>query len=112
MSDQEQQEVKPEAQHISLKIQGPGFPELVIKVKKTTKLSKMMSAYCDRAGKQPNEVRFMYDGNRLQGHQLVEDLELDEDETEVVIDVAQEAVRSASFPFLFLLLAPRPVEQN
>ncbi|GAA5968437.1 hypothetical protein JCM11641_007637 [Rhodosporidiobolus odoratus] len=92
MSDQEQQEVKPEAQHISLKIQGAGFPELVIKVKKTTKFSKMMSAYCERAGKALTEVRFMHDGEKLMGHQTVSELELDEDETEAIIDVAQEAV--------------------
>lgn len=30
------------------------------RVKRTTKLSKMMNAYCDRAGKSLNEVRFMY----------------------------------------------------
>ncbi|GAA6012829.1 hypothetical protein JCM10207_005377 [Rhodosporidiobolus poonsookiae] len=92
MSDTEQQEVKPENQHISLKIQGAGFPELVIKVKRTTKLSKMMNAYCDRAGKNMNEIRFMHDGNKLAAHQVVGDLELDDDENEAVIDVAQEAV--------------------
>ncbi|BGP19433.1 hypothetical protein JCM10213_000670 [Rhodosporidiobolus nylandii] len=89
---QEPTEVKPEAQHISLKIQGQGFPELVIKVKKTTKLSKMMSAYCERAGKQMTEVRFMHDGNRLAGHETVESLDLEDDEEEAIIDVAQEAV--------------------
>ncbi|GAA5929969.1 hypothetical protein JCM21900_004770 [Sporobolomyces salmonicolor] len=94
MSDreQEQPEVKPESSHVSLKIQGSGFPDLVIKVKKTTKLQKMMTAYCDRAGKSINEVRFMHDGAKLHAHQTVADLDLDEDEDEAVIDVAQEAV--------------------
>ncbi|GAA5886304.1 hypothetical protein JCM6882_001597 [Rhodosporidiobolus microsporus] len=94
MSDNENQEVKPEGpQHVSLKIKGPGFPELVIKVKKTTKLSKMMTAYCERAGKTQGEVRFMYDGSKLQGHMTVSDLDIDEDEgEEVQIDVTQEAV--------------------
>ncbi|GAA5868381.1 hypothetical protein JCM8547_002172 [Rhodosporidiobolus lusitaniae] len=91
-ADHEQQEVKPEAQHVSLKIQGHGFPELVIKVKRTTKLSKMMTAYCDRAGKQLTEVRFMHDGTKLSATQTVEDLELDDDEQEAIIDVASEAV--------------------
>lgn len=37
MSDHggEQPEVKPENQHVALKLQGPGFPELVIKVKRS-----------------------------------------------------------------------------
>ncbi|GJN93106.1 hypothetical protein Rhopal_006151-T1 [Rhodotorula paludigena] len=89
-------EVKAEGapQHISLKISGSGFPDLVIKVKRTTKLSKMMSAYCQRAGKQLNEVRFMYEGQRLNADQVVNDLDLDdiEEDEEVQIDVAQEAV--------------------
>ncbi|BGP57689.1 hypothetical protein JCM8202_005472 [Rhodotorula sphaerocarpa] len=100
MSDHggEQPEVKPENQHVALKLQGPGFPELVIKVKRTTKLSKMMNAYCDRAGKSLSEVRFMYEGTRLQPDQLVSDLDIEdlEADDEVVIDVAQEAVGGSS----------------
>ncbi|GAA5939133.1 SUMO family protein SMT3 [Sporobolomyces koalae] len=90
----EQPEVKPEGQqtHISLKIQGSGFPELVIKVKKTTRLEKMMNAYCQRAGKDMSEVRFMVDGVKLTKEQLVSDLDIDEDDEEITIDVAQEAV--------------------
>ncbi|POY75873.1 hypothetical protein BMF94_0955 [Rhodotorula taiwanensis] len=96
MSDNggEQQEVKPENQHVALKLQGQGFPELVIKVKRTTKLSKMMQAYCDRAGKSMGEIRFMHDGNKLVPEATVNDLDLDDvDEgEEVIIDVAQEAI--------------------
>ncbi|GAA5831988.1 hypothetical protein JCM11251_002774 [Rhodosporidiobolus azoricus] len=95
MSDNEQPEQKPAAEHVSLKIRGTGFPELVIKVKKTTKLSKMMSAYCERAGKNQNEVRFVYDGQKLQGTMTVADLEIDDEAEageEVLIDVMQEAV--------------------
>ncbi|GAA5907012.1 hypothetical protein JCM8208_004487 [Rhodotorula glutinis] len=93
-ADENQADKKPETQHISLKIQGAGFPDLVIKVKKTTKLSKMMNAYCQRAGKALNEVRFMYEGQRLNGESLVESLDIDDidEDDEVVIDVAQEAV--------------------
>merc|ERR1711939_627458 len=93
-ADENQADKKPETQHISLKIQGAGFPDLVIKVKKTTKLSKMMNAYCQRAGKSLNEVRFMYEGERLQPDQTVESLDIDdlEEDDEVIIDVASEAV--------------------
>ncbi|GAA5948446.1 hypothetical protein JCM3765_001423 [Sporobolomyces pararoseus] len=92
-------EVKPEGQatHISLKIQGSGFPELVIKVKKTTRLEKMMNAYCQRAGKDLSEVRFMVDGVKLTPNQLVSDLDIDEDDEEITIDVTQEAVGGALF---------------
>ncbi|GAA6064584.1 hypothetical protein JCM10212_006468 [Sporobolomyces blumeae] len=116
----EQPEVKPEQQHVALKvriplslhstaakdgaptvssaandreqIQGSGFPELVIKVKKTTRLEKMMNAYCQRAGKDLSEVRFMYDGTKLAPTQTVSELDFDDDDDEIIIDVAQEAV--------------------
>ncbi|GAA5912074.1 uncharacterized protein JCM6883_007101 [Sporobolomyces salmoneus] len=92
-------EVKPEGQntHISLKIQGSGFPELVIKVKKTTRLEKMMNAYCNRAGKDLSEVRFMVDGQVLTPNQLVSELDIDEDDDEIVIDVATQAVGGSRF---------------
>ncbi|ORY88209.1 ubiquitin-2 like Rad60 SUMO-like-domain-containing protein [Leucosporidium creatinivorum] len=93
MSDSEQQpEVKPENVHVALKISGSGFPDLLIKVKKTTKLSKMMSAYCERAGKSLGEVRFMFDGERLRPEQTVGELDIDDDDDEVLIEVASEAV--------------------
>ncbi|GAA5828343.1 hypothetical protein JCM5353_004800 [Sporobolomyces roseus] len=94
----EQPEVKPEGasnSHVSLKIQGSGFPELVIKVKKTTRLEKMMNAYCQRAGKDLSEVRFMVDGTKLTPNMLVSELDVDEDDDEITIDVAQEAVGGA-----------------
>ncbi|KAK4052825.1 SUMO protein smt3 [Microbotryomycetes sp. JL201] len=87
-----QPEVKPENQHVSLRIQGPGFPDLLIKVKKSTKLQKMMNAYCERAGKTTADIRFMFDGHRLQGDQTVADLDIDEDDEEIMIDVVQQAI--------------------
>ncbi|SCV74452.1 BQ2448_8091 [Microbotryum intermedium] len=112
---QEAPEVKPQAEHVSLKIAGQGFPDLMIKVKKTTKLQKMMAAYCERAGKSLSEVRFMFgksrsrpygeeaasspnrhsfptDGVKLRGDQTVASLDIDDDEDEVLIEVASEAV--------------------
>ncbi|SCZ96758.1 BZ3500_MvSof-1268-A1-R1_Chr4-1g06691 [Microbotryum saponariae] len=83
---QEAPEVKPQAEHVSLKIAGQGFPDLMIKVKKTTKLQKMMAAYCERAGKSLSELR---------GDQTVASLDID-DEDEVLIEVASEAVGAQS----------------
>ncbi|KDE08130.1 hypothetical protein MVLG_01611 [Microbotryum lychnidis-dioicae p1A1 Lamole] len=98
MSEERQEvpEVKPQAEHVSLKIAGQGFPDLMIKVKKTTKLQKMMAAYCERAGKSLSEVRFMFDGVKLRGDQNVASLDIDDDEEEVMIEVASEAVGGSS----------------
>ncbi|SGZ23828.1 BQ5605_C023g09643 [Microbotryum silenes-dioicae] len=102
---QEAPEVKPQAEHVSLKIAGQGFPDLMIKVKKTTKLQKMMAAYCERAGKSLSEVRFMFGkfptsvllyGVKLRGDQNVASLDIDDDEEEVMIEVASEAVGGSS----------------
>lgn len=52
----------------------------------------MMNAYCERAGKQLAEVRFMFDGTKVLGHQTIADLDVDDDDEEVMIEVTSEAV--------------------
>jgi hypothetical protein len=39
------------------------------KIKRTTQLRKLMDAYCERQGKQPGTVRFMFEGERLNENQ-------------------------------------------
>ena len=38
---------------------------MFFKIKRTTQLRKLMDAYCERQGKQPGSVRFLYDGTRV-----------------------------------------------
>lgn len=39
--------------------------EVFFKIKRSTQLRKLMDAYCERQGKQPGSVRFLYDGTRV-----------------------------------------------
>jgi hypothetical protein len=36
------------------------------KIKRTTQLKKLMDAFCERQGKAPSSVRFLFDGSRVQ----------------------------------------------
>jgi len=40
--------------------------EVFFKIKRQTPLKRLMDAYCERQGKDPKSVRFMFDGERLQ----------------------------------------------
>jgi len=61
-------EPKPEEvnEHLNIKVTD-GNNEVFFKIKRTTQLKKLMDAFCDRQGKSPNSVRFLFDGTRVQG---------------------------------------------
>jgi hypothetical protein len=40
--------------------------EVFFKIKRTTKLEKLMNAFCERQGKNPATVRFHFEGQRVQ----------------------------------------------
>ena len=61
--------------------------EVNFKVKPNTKVVKITKAYCQRLGVQLNEIRFLFDGNRLNGHQTVAQAGLVDEDT---IDVYAE----------------------
>lgn len=71
MSEQEQSPNvanKPEEQapseHLNIKVTDNNN-EVFFKIKRTTALKKLMDAFCDRQGKMPNTVRFLFDGSRV-----------------------------------------------
>jgi small ubiquitin-related modifier len=57
---------KPEDQseHLNIKVTD-GNNEIFFKIKRTTALRKLMDAYCERSGKAPQSVRFLFDGSRV-----------------------------------------------
>ncbi|KAJ3041332.1 Small ubiquitin- modifier 1 [Rhizophlyctis rosea] len=71
---------------ISLKVKSQEN-EVYFKIKAKTQLKKLMATYCERQGKQPNQVRFLYDGVRLTETQTPEELGMEDDD---VIDVMTE----------------------
>lgn len=59
---------KPEegpTEHLNIKVTDNNN-EVFFKIKRTTQLKKLMDAFCERQGKSPNTVRFLFDGNRVQ----------------------------------------------
>ena len=74
MSDQDQSpgagnkpddQPQPPSEHLNIKVTDNNN-EVFFKIKRTTALKKLMDAFCDRQGKQPNTVRFLFDGARVQ----------------------------------------------
>lgn len=58
---------KPEdagSEHLNIKVTDNNN-EVFFKIKRTTQLKKLMDAFCDRQGKNPNSVRFLFDGQRV-----------------------------------------------
>lgn len=52
-------------EHLNIKVTDNNN-EVFFKIKRTTALKKLMDAFCERQGKTPNSVRFLFDGSRVQ----------------------------------------------
>lgn len=70
MADQEQSpngaqgDVPPPSEHLNIKVTDNNN-EVFFKIKRSTKLEKLMNAFCERQGKDPKTVRFLFDGQRV-----------------------------------------------
>jgi len=68
MSDSGSPVHKPEEQaqseHLNIKVTDNNN-EVFFKIKRTTQLKKLMDAFCERQGKSPSSVRFLFDGTRV-----------------------------------------------
>ncbi|KAM3086003.1 SUMO protein smt3 [Clarireedia jacksonii] len=53
------------SEHLNIKVTDNNN-EVFFKIKRSTQLKKLMDAFCDRQGKAPNSVRFLFDGSRVQ----------------------------------------------
>jgi len=50
------------------------------KIKKKTQLKKLMEAYCARQSLQMDQIRFLFDGNRLRDTQTPDELDMEDDD--------------------------------
>lgn len=53
------------SEHLNIKV-SDNNNEVFFKIKRNTKLEKLMNAYCDRQGKAFNSIRFLFEGTRVQ----------------------------------------------
>ena len=74
---------------ITLRVRDSVGDEMFFKVKKDTKLSKLMDAYAQRKGINAGSLRFTLDGERIQKDHTPKMLEMEEDDQ---IDVMLETV--------------------
>lgn len=54
-------------EHLNIKVTDNNN-EVFFKIKRSTQLKKLMDAFCERSGKNPQSVRFLFDGQRVQAH--------------------------------------------
>lgn len=75
-------------EHLNLKVKAQDGTEVYFKVKKTTKLKKLMDAYCARVGKEAGSIRFLFDGDRIAPNNTPALLGMeDEDEIDAMVEV-------------------------
>ena len=61
------QEEPQNPEHLNIKVTDNNN-EVFFKIKRSTQLKKLMDAFCERSGKNPQSVRFLFDGQRVQAH--------------------------------------------
>ncbi|TXT06829.1 uncharacterized protein COLE_06160 [Cutaneotrichosporon oleaginosum] len=78
---------KPDDNTLNIKIRATDSSEVFFKIKKTTKLNKLKTAYADRVGQDPAAIRLLFDGTRILDNQTAEDLEMEDgDVLEVLLE--------------------------
>ncbi|KAI5475404.1 ubiquitin family protein [Pseudohyphozyma bogoriensis] len=87
---------------VMLNVGGLDFPSVMIKVKRTMKLSKMFAAYLERTGKldELDDIVFSIDGSQLDAEDSVNDY-VDEDEASLQISVRYLVVGGKPVIYLF-----------
>ncbi|KAM3508035.1 hypothetical protein MY11210_006883 [Beauveria gryllotalpidicola] len=78
-------------EHLNIKVTD-NQNEIFFKIKRTTKLEKLMTAFCDRQGKSMTAVRFLFDGTRVQPSDTPDNLEMADGDT---LEVHQEQLGGA-----------------
>eukprot|EP00727_Mastigamoeba_balamuthi_P007775 m51a1_g3618 putative ubiquitin-like protein smt3 (121) ;mRNA; f:83071-84091 len=65
-------------EHINLKVVGQDGTEVFFKIKKHTALKKLMDTYCQRQGIVPSNMRFLFEGKRINADQSPKDLNMED----------------------------------
>ncbi len=87
--EQEQEQVQvqvqkqplPDPDTINVKVVSQDGNTVYFKIKKQTPLKKLIDAYCVRQAMDPNSVRFLFDGKRVQQQNTPKELEMEDNDT-------------------------------
>jgi len=85
------EEEPPRSEHLNIKVTDNNN-EVFFKIKRTTALSKLMNAFCERQGKALSSVRFLFDGNRVNPTDSPDGLDMQDGDT---LEVHQEQIGGA-----------------
>ncbi|SBS84641.1 small ubiquitin-related modifier, putative [Plasmodium ovale wallikeri] len=83
-----------QGEHIQVKVRSPDGAEVFFKIKRKTKLEKLMEVYCNRLGQSMEAVRFLYDGDRIHGENTPDQLGIEDGD---VIDAMVQQTGGGSF---------------
>ncbi|PSC72782.1 Small ubiquitin-related modifier 1 [Micractinium conductrix] len=84
MEDSGENNIKKEAgggEAMSIKVKDQSGGEVVFRVKPHTKFEKIILAFCQKKSVDPAQVRFVYDGNRLDRNSTPAELDMEEGDT-------------------------------
>ncbi|KAJ9613747.1 uncharacterized protein PV06_10049 [Exophiala oligosperma] len=80
------------AEHLNIKVTD-GNNEVFFKIKRSTKLEKLMKAFCERQGKDMRSARFLFDGTKVQVTDTPDTLDMADGDS---IEVHQEQIGGAA----------------
>lgn len=72
------QGVSDESQYVTVKVRSPDGEQVLYRIKKKTRLQKLMNSYCQRTGQNEHSIRFLFEGERLRPEMTAEDVGLQE----------------------------------
>ncbi|ROW03604.1 hypothetical protein VPNG_07214 [Cytospora leucostoma] len=84
---QQRPEAPARPEQLTVKVTDNNNNETLFKVKRSTKLGKLMVYFCERQGKVLDSVRFLLDGKRVQPTDTPDTLEMEDGDT---LEVHQE----------------------
>ena len=80
MEDVDVIDVVPLADHINIKVRGQDGNTVRFKMKRNTQLKGLMEAYCNHQSLEKDQIRFLFDGNRLRETESSEDLDMEDND--------------------------------
>ncbi|TRY50119.1 Rad60/SUMO-like domain containing protein [Cryptosporidium tyzzeri] len=67
-----------DSQYVTVKVRSPDGEQVLYRIKKKTRLQKLMNSFCQRTGQNEQSIRFLFEGERLRPEMTAEDAGLQE----------------------------------
>ena len=81
---------------LNIRVRDATGSETFFKIKKTTKMHKIFHAWCTRMGKPVTAFRFLFDGQRVDGEQTAEDIDMEDgDQIDALYEVLHLMIKFA-----------------